>query len=241
MNTGQILVRASGLSLGYGRYPVITGLDLEIREGQLWFFVGPNGHGKTTCVKTILGLLPPMGGALFRQPELAKGKQTGFVPQRCEMSPALPTTVREFVSLGLAGMKSSSSSTRESLQKTLAQVGLGGMEGRSYWSLSGGQRQRALLARALIRQPSVLVLDEPTAGLDLSSQAAFLEVLRSLHGKGGVTILFVCHDLSIAREMGTHAALFANGKAAAGPASEVLEPRHLEAAYGHPVAMEGTP
>ncbi|MEW6774658.1 MAG: ATP-binding cassette domain-containing protein [Bdellovibrionota bacterium] len=239
MSTRQILIRASGLSLGYGRYPVVENLDLEIREGEFWFFVGPNGHGKTTCVKTILGLLPPMGGTLFREPELFQKERVGFVPQRCEMSPALPTTVREFISLGLAGTKPPLSGREHLLEEALARTNLSGMDARGYWSLSGGQRQRALLARALIRHPTVLILDEPTAGLDLSSQAAFLEVLRSLHGKGDVTILFVCHDLSVAHQMGTHAALFANGKAVTGPASEVLEPRHLETAYGHPVAVEG--
>ena len=168
------LLEASDLCVGYGDHLVLRGVNLSIRRGEFWFVLGPNGSGKTSFLQTVLGEIPVASGRI----ELRAGhERLGFVPQRCEINPALPTTVREFVRLGAVGARVDAGA----LDRALGRVNLGGMARKDFWSLSGGQRQRALLARALIRRPAVLVLDEPTNGLDLPTEDALLRFLAGLH------------------------------------------------------------
>jgi ABC-type Mn2+/Zn2+ transport system ATPase subunit len=235
----ETLIRASGLALGYGRGVVLDGVSLDIRSERFWFLVGPNGSGKTTLLRAILGGLRPLRGELWRSPELAAPERIGFVPQRCDLNPALPTTVREFVLLGLVNSRVPRAEARGRLAAALREVGLEGMEGRDYWSLSGGQRQRALLARALIRRPSLLVLDEPTNGLDLASEHAVLGLLERLNRVERRTILFVTHDLPLASRHASDVALLHDGTLEAGPRDEVLTEERLKRAYGLSVRIAG--
>jgi ABC-type Mn2+/Zn2+ transport system ATPase subunit len=237
----RVMLRAVDLSLGYGDRLVLRGVRMEVRTGEFWFLVGPNGEGKTTLLRAVLGLLPPAGGSLWSHPDRAQRKLLGFVPQRCDINPALPTTVKEFVSLGLVGLKRSPLERENDLRWALERVGLESMILRDYSSLSGGQRQRALVARALIRRPSLLILDEATNGMDLSTEDAFLRCVSGLHKGEGLTILFVTHDLGIAMRFGTHAAVFKGGRVTAGPIADTLGPRVLASAYGVPVEVSLEP
>ncbi len=233
----RVMLRATDLCLGYGQRLVLREVCMEVRSGEFWFLVGPNGEGKTTLLRAILGLLSPTGGTLWCHPERAARQRLGFVPQRCDLNLAVPTTVREFVSLGLVGLRRNRREREEDLRWALGRVGLEEMIGRDYSSLSGGQRQRALVARALIRRPSLLILDEATNGMDLSTEDAFLRCVADLHRVDGLTILFVTHDLGIAMQFGTHAAVFKGGRVTAGPVSQTLGPAVLASAYGVPVAV----
>ncbi|HSJ98476.1 MAG TPA: ATP-binding cassette domain-containing protein, partial [Myxococcota bacterium] len=143
------LVALHGARIGYGARTVLDHVDWEVRAGESWFLLGANGSGKTTLLRTVLGLLPLQAGRLERDPERASLARIGFVPQRCEMNPALPTTVGEFVTLGLVGLRVARGEREARLVEALARAGLAGLAERSYWALSGGQRQRALVARAL--------------------------------------------------------------------------------------------
>jgi ABC-type Mn2+/Zn2+ transport system ATPase subunit len=232
----EVIVRAAGLSLGYGQRTVLAHVDLQIRQGEFWFFLGPNGEGKTTLLRAILGMIRPQAGQLWVHPELSDRERIGFVPQRCDINPTLPTTVREFVLLGLVGIHTGRNDETFRLEWALDKVGLSGLGGKDYWSLSGGQRQRALVARALVRRPSVLMLDEPTNGLDLAAEDAVLRLLAALHRQDRQTVLFVTHNLAIAARYATHIALFHGGEVAAGPRQEVLKRHILERIYG--VAVE---
>jgi ABC-type Mn2+/Zn2+ transport system ATPase subunit len=225
------------VALGYGGTPVLTGVDLRIRVGEFWFFVGPNGHGKTTLLLGILGRLRPSAGTIRGQGDFARPERLGFVPQHCDLNPSLPTTVREFVGLGLVGVRAPRADRAARLAWALAQVGLSGMERKSFWSLSGGQRQRALVARGLIRRPGVLVADEPTSGFDLSVVTALYQSLATLNRTERLTIILVTHDLAVAARYGTHLALVAGGQVLAGPAAEVLNSGKLEDAYGLPIEV----
>lgn len=233
----DVILKTKGLTLAYGRRIVLEDVALEVRRGECWFLVGPNGSGKTTLLKAILGMLPPRAGELRLDPASASRAEIGFVPQRCDLNPTLPTTVREFVLLGLVGLRLTRRQEKERLSWALAKVGLDAMEDRDYWSLSGGQRQRALVARTLVRHPSFLILDEATTGLDLAAAEEFLRTVTELNRVDGLTILFVTHDLNLAARHASHAALFYGGRVHAGHGREVLSPENIEHAYGIPAEV----
>ena len=228
----DIVLQATGLSLAYGQHTVLANVTLQIRRGEFWCCLGPNGEGKTTLLRAILGDLRPQAGQLWLHPDFARRERMGFVPQRCDLNPALPTTVQEFVLLGTVGTPIRRREYGVRLDWALARVGLQHMARRSYWALSGGQRQRALVARALVRRPALLLLDEPTNGLDLPTTDALLQLLVDLHRQEHVTLLFVTHDVAIAARYATHVMLLRAGVAVVGPTQEVLTSRHLERVYG---------
>lgn len=231
------LLRVEAGRLGYRGLVVLDGVELEIRSGEFWFVLGPNGGGKTTLLHALLGLHPPLAGRVARDPVQAALARTGFVPQRCAFSPALPTSVREFVSLGRIRGDRPRAARAADLAWALERSGLVGMEDRDYWSLSGGQRQRALVARALVRRPSVLILDEPTEGMDVGSQEAFLETLEALHREERSTLVFVTHQIELAARYATHVALVRRGRVVAGPRDRVLDSERLTDVFGERGAM----
>jgi|APTNR8051073442_1049403.scaffolds.fasta_scaffold00016_162 ABC-type Mn2+/Zn2+ transport system ATPase subunit len=226
------LMSTQDLRLGYGGKTVLSGVCMHIECGQFWFILGPNGHGKSTLLRALMGLLPPQGGQLHRDPHHARLDTTGFVPQRCDFNPSLSTTVREFVSLGLVGLSVKRSDEQDRLAWALERVGMSSHRHRDYASLSGGQRQRSLLARALVRRPTLLILDEPTNGLDLNSEEDLLSSLQRLNRDDGMTILFVTHDLPLAARFATHLALVHRGSVESGPAAHLLGHGALERTYG---------
>ena len=234
-----VILEAHGLRLGYGGRAVLDDVDIRVHRGEFWFLIGPNGHGKTTLLLGMLGRLRPGGGRLVRRGDFAQPDRIGFVPQQCGTNPTLPTTVREFVRLGLVGIQTDRADREDRLCWALGTVGLGGMEARDFWSLSVGQRQRALVARALIRRPRLLVADEPTSGLDLSVETALYESLAELNRAERLTVILVTHDLAVAARYGTHLALVHDGRVEAGATHAILHPGRLAQAYG--VAIEVSP
>lgn len=211
-DAAEPLIFVEGLAVSYGRRQVLSDVSLAIGRGEFWFFLGANGSGKTTLLRALLGLLSPQRGALRRRPDLCGQAHIGFVPQTCELSPWLPTTVREFVQLGLVGLEASAAQRAARLARALARMGLTGLERADYRALSGGQRQRALVARALVREPRLLVLDEPMNHLDPDAEEGLLRDLVELRRSQGVTLVLVTHDTAMARRHATHIASFAAGR-----------------------------
>lgn len=193
------LIRAENLAVGYGRTVILSGIDLTVRRGERWFLLGPNGGGKTTLLRGLLGSLPPRAGRVTRQCSVS------YVSQFSEVAPLLSLTVGELVQLGLVGTQE----RRTTLAATLAQVGLGGSEGRDFFGLSGGQRRRALLARALMRRPDILALDEPTANVDEKGEEAFFALLE---GQRELTLLVATHRRWAAERFGTHLVRIEDGR-----------------------------
>ncbi len=219
------------VAIGYRARTVLAHVRWTIAGGEFWFLIGANGAGKTSLVRTLLGDLAPVRGSV-RLGASGSRVGVGFVPQRCEVGRTLPITVGGFVGLGLVGVRCSQRERRERLDWALEHSGLGGMARRDYWALSGGQRQRALVARALVRRPTFLIADEPTAGLDLAAVDALLDGLRRLNREQGLTVLVVTHDLHKAARYGARFALCVDGTLVAGAAEDVLQPDTLRRAYG---------
>ena len=231
------VLRAEQVTLAYGRRVVLSDVNLAIRRGEFWALLGPNGEGKSTLIKALLGAVQPVRGKIFLRADFQRRTRLALVPQECEVNPSVPTTIREFVLGGLVGITLDRSQCDARLKSVLELMGITHLRERSLWTLSGGQRQRTLVARALIRDPLLLIVDEPTAGLDLAASASLLDAITSLSRDKGITIVFVTHDLSIAAKQATHAALFRGGKLTAGPLKEIFTPANLSRTFGVPVGV----
>ena len=230
----DVVLAARALELGYARRSVLRDVDLEVHAGEFWFLLGPNGSGKTTLLKAVLGLIEPRAGSLQLHGEHAARERIGFTPQRRELEPTLPTTLRELVSLGAVGLALDAAQRAERLAWSLERVGLAHLANADFRALSGGQRQRALVARALIRRPRLLLLDEPTEGLDVASEDALLRTLTDLHRDEHVTLLLVTHKLKLAARFATHVALFYDATARGGPRDDMISTSTVERAFGVP-------
>ena len=180
------LVTAAKLSLGYGRSTVLRDVDLTIAPGEIVTIVGPNGSGKSSLIKGLIGALPPLSGKVTCR----DGLRIGYVPQRLHVDATLPLKVARFLSLPHRV-------TRKEAEAALADAGAEGLADRPLAALSGGQMQRVLLARALIGRPDLLILDEPTQGLDQPGAAAFYDQIELLRDAHGMAVLMVSHDLHV--------------------------------------------
>ncbi|MFT5051890.1 MAG: ABC-type Mn2+/Zn2+ transport system ATPase subunit [Chlamydiales bacterium] len=196
--SGDALITLRAAAFGYGPRPVISEVDLEIRPGSFIGVLGPNGSGKTTLLRGILGLLPPQAGSVEHT-----GAKLGFVPQRETLDAVYPVTAEEVVHMGaygrLSGWRSLKRSDREASLRALSQVGMAERRQQLFSSLSGGQRQRVLIARALMTRPTVLLLDEPTSGVDQPTQEMVLELLTELGETEKLAIVIVSHQIAMTR------------------------------------------
>jgi ABC-type Mn2+/Zn2+ transport system ATPase subunit len=196
------LVTLDDAALGYTSVPVVEAVDLAIYPGDLIGFAGPNGSGKTTILRTILGLLPPIRGVVERACPLS---DFGYVPQSASLDPQFPLNVAEIVEMGAYGRipryRILPHDERLRVAEVLEQVGLARLATKSFFSLSGGQKQRILIARALMVDPKVMILDEPLSGVDRASQRAITELLVKLNREKHLAIFFSSHDLQMVREV----------------------------------------
>lgn len=229
------LIRMRGAVLGYGGQPVLPPVDLDVRPGDFLGLVGPNGCGKTTVLRAMLGLLDPLSGSVTRS---NAGLRFGYVPQRKALDGGWPLRAEEVVLMGLMDrvgfMRRPGAAHRAAAREALAAVGLEELATQPFDALSGGQKQRTLIARALAGRPTVLLLDEPTAGMDLPATRSILSLLRRLH-RDGLTIVLVTHQLNEVANTARRVALFTEQGLEVGPVAEVLTPESLTRLYGVPV------
>lgn len=232
------LVTFEGVSLGYGGRAILSDLNFVLPEGDFLGLVGPNGAGKTTVLRALLGSLDPLGGAVKR----ADGLRFGYVPQRDSVNAHFPLRVLDVVLMGRydrVGLGRRPGARDEALAyKALEQVGITDLAGRRLTSLSGGQKQRTLIARALVGEPNVLVLDEPTTGMDLVSTTQILGLVRDLHERDGLTVLMVSHALNEVANYVERIALVVRGKFRVGRVDEILAEETLREVYGIPVEVQ---
>lgn len=180
------LISARDLWLRRGGRDIIAGVDLDVRRGEIVTLIGPNGAGKTTLVRLVLGIEKPDQGRIVRP----ISTRIGYVPQRFEVDAAIPMTVQGFLALG------GSASTKE-IASALDEVGARRTEHQQLSKLSGGETQRVLIARALLRRPNLLILDEPARGVDFAGEAEFYELVGKLRDERHLGILLVSHDLHV--------------------------------------------
>jgi len=181
------LIEAHGLSVAYGHAdPVLRHVNFVLYPGEIVTVVGPNGSGKSTFVRTLLGMIRPAEGQVTRAP----GLRVGYVPQKLHLDPSLPLTVARFLRLHRR-------LDAAAIEALLGRVGVPGLAERELATLSGGQFQRVLLARALTGSPQLLVLDEPTQGLDQPGTAGFYRLIEDVRRELGCAVLSVSHDLHV--------------------------------------------
>ena len=180
------MIAASGLCVSFGADRVLDRVDLALCAGEIVTLIGPNGSGKTTLVRTLLGLVQPTEGSVEREP----GITVGYVPQRLEIDATLPLSVGRFLTLG-------THANVDDCRSALEEVGVAGAMAQAVQALSGGQLRRVLLARALLRDPDLLVLDEPTSGVDFTGQAELYELIRRIRDKRSCGVLLVSHNLHL--------------------------------------------
>jgi zinc transport system ATP-binding protein len=182
----EMLVWASGVAVTLGGRQVLHSIEFGLERGEIVTVVGPNGSGKTTLLRLLIGAVPIAAGRVQRAP----GLRIGYVPQRLELDPTLPIAVGRF--LGLPRRRD-----RRAAEAALARTGVAELYARPMAALSGGQFQRVLLARALLNGPDLLLLDEPTQGLDQPGTAAFYGLVAALRAELGCAVLMVSHDLHV--------------------------------------------
>jgi len=190
---GVALLRAHDLEVGYEGAAILPPVSITIAAGELWAVIGPNGAGKSTFVRTLLGLEQPVSGRVERGP----GVRLGYVPQQGMLDAIFPISVNDFVLMGRQGPGNVvghwRTEDRAAARAALAEAGVGDLGRRQVRDLSGGQRQRVLMARALAQDADVVILDEPTAALDMPSEREVLALIERLRARRGAAVVMVTH------------------------------------------------
>lgn len=239
------VVRAENVRVDLGTGPILRGIDLQVPRGQALALLGANGSGKTTLVKALIGLTPLASGSvqLFGTDISARRSvpwpRIGYVPQRVSASPSMSATAEEVVASGLLTNRRlrPGPGSRRQVRDALAEMGLAERARDSVHLFSGGQQQRVLIARALIRRPDLLVIDEPLSGIDQASKTALAASLQRLH-RAGTTIIVVLHELAELRLLIGRAVTLAQGQVVQDGPPPVHQP--AEPGHHHPDALPGT-
>ncbi|WP_419786105.1 metal ABC transporter ATP-binding protein [Pseudodesulfovibrio sp.] len=249
MGAGDDIIRLSGVSAAYGRHVAMRGVDLTMRRGDFLGVIGPNGAGKTTLLTVVNGLsqlvagrVEVLGQPLLKGTEVSLRKRIGYVAQMQEVDPLLPITVRESVLTGCYGrlgpFRRIPASIRQRAEELLRLVGLSDLATRPLGRLSGGEKQRTAIARALLQEPEILLLDEPTAALDWQAQREILALIQDIHTRFSLTSLIVTHDLNSLPDVCTRVAFMKAGRLTwSGSPQEAVDGPRLSQLYNTPIMV----
>ena len=239
MKSATEVLSIDRLTVALSGRTVLRDVSFSLSPGEFCALIGTNGSGKTTLLKTILGLVRPQSGTIgiATAADRDAASRIGYVPQKISLDPSLPLRARDVVSLGMdggrLGLPLPSRERRERVDRMLDAVGATGFAERRVGDLSGGQQQRVLIAHALIRRPSLLLLDEPLANLDVRSVAEIVVLLRRLATEYDTAILLSAHDMNPLLPVMDRIVYLANCCAAAGKPEEVVRTEVLSRLYGY--------
>jgi len=224
----QIAIALHNVDVGYRSRPVFIGLNLEIAKGSFHALLGPNGAGKTTLLKTIAGILSPLSGRV----EYAEGSRIiGYVPQKETLDALYLFSAHDVALMGacreIGPGQRLGTDAREKATRMLELTGASEFADRLFSQLSGGQKQRTLIARALMTHPQVLILDEPTAGVDPAASQSILQLLLKLQAERNMTVMLVTHDLALVRRHIRDSIWVHEGVIERGTTAELLAPKHI--------------
>jgi ABC-type Mn2+/Zn2+ transport system ATPase subunit len=239
---GKTIIRFSHATFGFPDVIALQDISLEIAEGEFVGVIGPNGSGKTTLCRAVLGLMPPLAGSLqifdcaCQELRCHHRARIGYLPQKGVLDRNFPITVLEAVMMGRYGalglFRRPGKQDQEIALEALSNVGMQDHRNSALGHLSGGQQQRVFIARALAQQPDVLLLDEPTTGIDITTQHSVLDLITHLHRDLKLTVLLITHDINMIRSRVDRLVLLKTRLYAAGPPDEVLRPDLLQQVYG---------
>jgi manganese/zinc/iron transport system ATP- binding protein len=238
----QPAIAVRDLTVAYNEQPVLWDVDLDVPQGVLMAIVGPNGAGKTTLIKSILDLVRPAAGQIeiLGKPYRSNRDLIGYVPQRGSVDWDFPTNVLDVVMMGRYGalgwFRRPGEKDRQLALQALEKVAMGGFADRQISQLSGGQQQRVFLARALVQDAQVYLMDEPFQGVDATTERAIVTLLQDLRSDGK-TVVCVHHDLQTVPDYFDWVALLNIRKIASGPVDEVYTDTNLRLTYGGRVAF----
>jgi len=230
-------IKVEDLTVAYGESPVLWDVDMEVPAGILMAVVGPNGAGKTSLIKAITGLVRPVAGhvSIFGKPYLEQRQLVGYVPQRNSVDWDFPTTVLDVVMMGRYGglgwFRRPGPAERAMALEALEKVGIAEFKGRQISQLSGGQQQRLFLARAIVQDASIYLMDEPFQGVDATTERAIVTLLKEMRARGK-TVVVVHHDLQTVPEYFDWVTLLNVRCVASGPVDRVFTDRNLRLTYG---------
>lgn len=245
-STGDLVVETRDVHLSFAGNPVLRGISIQIPRGEIVALIGPNGSGKTTLLRCLLGLQKMDRGEvrLFGEQNLRKVlPRIGYVPQRLVLDRSFILSVREFLALHRWDTRhwfwQRHKKTDSLLSGTLNELGITSLLDRPVAQLSGGQLQRALIAFSLLRQPELLLLDEPTAGVDTPGEQSFYELIGQIHQRHNLTIVLVSHDLSMVYRYASWVYALNGTICCEGTPEEVMNAESLRHAYGLHVTPYG--
>jgi len=237
------LIEFKNATLGYGKNIVLKDISFTIAAADYFGLVGPNGAGKTTILRAILGTLKPITGTVtVGGSESGKAVRFGYVPQRDTIDYIMPYSVEEVVMMGryrqIGMFRTPGSRDRELVLQSLSHTAIENLREMTFKDLSGGQKQRVLIARALASEPDVLILDEPTNGMDLPSRLSILELINTLHREGKLTVIMVSHLLDDVANHVKRIAIVEQNFFQVGNVTDVLTGENLSTLYGMPVNVQ---
>jgi ABC-type Mn2+/Zn2+ transport system ATPase subunit len=228
------IITLDNLAIGYDGQAVLAGISLAIERGSFTALLGANGTGKSTLLKTLLGLQPAVSGEI--KMNAAGGTPVfGYVPQAIQFDPLYPLTGFDVALMGTFGrvgpMQFPSRVEKDFVRECLHATAADDFAGRKFSQLSGGQKQRVLIARALATRPDILVLDEPTAGVDVAATHSLLEFISQIHEERNLTVLLVTHDLPLVRKHAQQIVWLHGGTVLHGSVAELFTPERMAAIF----------
>lgn len=235
--TNRIAIQVDDLTVAYNYKPVLWDIDLAIPEGVLMAIVGPNGAGKSTLIKSILGIIDPIAGTVkvFGKPYKKQVDKVAYVPQKGSVDWDFPTTALDVVMMGTYGslgwLRRPGKKEKKASLEALEKVGMLAFKNRQISQLSGGQQQRVFLARALVQNASIYLMDEPFQGVDATTEIAIINILKELR-KAGKTLIVVHHDLQTVPEYFDWVTFLNVKGIASGPVKDIFNDNNLTKTYG---------